>query len=657
MQTARAIPLSTRLFTLLAVLSSSVAAAETFTLNLKNTDIHSLIETVSKQSGKNFVVDPRVKAKVTVISSHSVDGPELYQIFLSVLQVHGYSAVPSGDIVKIVPDVNAKQGAVPMLTRRNDDTDQLVTHVIQVQNVPAAQLVPILRPLVPQQGHLAAYAATNALIITDRAANIDRMARIVRRIDVPDNDEIEVVRLEHASAAEVVRILGTLQQTIAAKGAVGAAPGAPKLAADERTNSVLISGDRAARLRLRGLIAHLDTPLGSGGNTRVIYLRYANAEDLVAILKGVQESQAKQDAPKGKAPDVRKNELDIQADEHTNSLIVTGPPDALRNLEAVIRQLDIRRAQVLVEAIIAEISENNSRQLGVSWIIDGSTDDKPAGAINLGGTVGTALGLRQLTAVPDGSILGLGVFSRDRNNPGTNFALLLRALAADANNNILSTPSLVTLDNQEAQIVVGQNVPFVTGQFTDTGSGSGAVNPFQTIERQDIGVTLKVKPQINEGSTIKLDIEQEVSTVASTSVSASDLITNKRSIQTTVLVDDGQTLVLGGLINDELRDRQEKVPLLGDIPIIGRLFQYRSTEKVKQNLMVFLHPKILRDIQAGNTYTGEKYNYLRAQQLVADERGIGLLTDEIPILPELEIFLQGGTHRTPQPAEGNRGNQ
>jgi general secretion pathway protein D len=271
-------------------------AAEEFTLNLKNTDIHSLIETVSKQTGQNFVVDPRVKAKITVISSHEVNGEELYEIFLSVLQVHGYSAVPSGEIVKIVPDVNAKQGSVPMLSRRNDDTDQLVTHVIQVQNVPAAQLVPILRPLVPQQGHLAAYAATNALIITDRAANIDRMARIVRRIDVPDNDEIEVVRLEHASAAEVVRILGTLQQRVAAKGAAAAAPGSPRLAADERTNSVLVSGDRAARLRLRGLIAHLDTPLGSGGNTRVIYLRYANAEDLVAVLKGVQEGQAKQDA-------------------------------------------------------------------------------------------------------------------------------------------------------------------------------------------------------------------------------------------------------------------------------------------------------------------------------------------------------------------------
>jgi len=651
-----AIRLTTWLFAMLTVVSSHGVAAQAFTLNLKNTDIHSLIETVSKQTGQNFVVDPRVKAKITVISSHEVDGDELYEIFLSVLQVHGYSAVPSGEIIKIVPDVNAKQGAVPMLTRRNDDTDQLVTHVIQVQNVPAAQLVPILRPLVPQQGHLAAYAATNALIITDRAANIDRMARIVRRIDVPDNDEIEVVRLEHASASEVVRILATLQQTVAAKGATAAAPGSPRLAADERTNSVLVSGDRAGRVRLRGLIAHLDTPLGSGGNTRVIYLRYANAEDLVAVLKGVQEGQAKQDA-KGKAEAARDEQIDIQADEHTNSLIVTGPPDALRNLESVIRQLDIRRAQVLVEAIIAEVSQDNSRQLGVSWVIDGSSDDKPVALLNLGGTVNSALGVAEGTGITDGSVFGLGVFSHDSTNPGVNFALLLRALAADANNNILSTPSLVTLDNQEAQIIVGQNVPFVTGQFTSTGTAEASVNPFQTIERQDVGVTLKVKPQINEGSTIKLDIEQEVSTVSAASLVASDVVTNKRSIQTTVLVDDGQTLVLGGLINDELRDRQEKVPLLGDIPVLGHLFKYRSTEKVKQNLMVFLHPKILRDIATGNTYTGEKYNYLRAQQLVADERGIGLLRDAVPILPELEVFLKGGTHRAPQPMEDSGAKQ
>ncbi len=626
---------------LLALVARPVLAQPdgSFTLNLKNTDIHSLIETVSKQTRRNFVVDPRVKAKITVISSHEMSSAELYEVFLSVLQVHGYAAVPSGDIIKIVPDVNAKQGAVPML-QRNDQNDQLVTHVIQVQNVPAAQLVPILRPLVPQQGHLAAYAATNALIITDRSANIARMVRIVRRIDLPDNEEIEVVQLQHASAAEVVRILGTLTTAAAAKGAA-ATPGAPKLASDERTNSVLISGDKAGRLRMRGLIAHLDTPLDRGGNTRVIYLRYANAKDLVAILKGVQESQAKQEG-KGKPDTGVANQIDIQADEHTNALVVTGPPDALRNLQTVISQLDIRRAQVLVEAIIAEVSQTNSRQLGVSWVLDGSSNDSPVGFVNLGGTVNSALGAAA-GVIPDGTQFGAGVFSHDSGDPGINFALLLRALAADADNNILSTPSLVTLDNQEAQIIVGQNVPFVTGQFTNTGSGSTttSTNPFQTIERQDIGITLKVKPQINEGNTIKLEIEQEVSSLASSSASASDLITTKRSIQTTVLIDDGQTLVLGGLIDDSLRDRQEKVPLLGDIPILGRLFQYRSTEKIKQNLMVFLHPLILRDVQAGNAYTGEKYNYLRAQQMVADERGIGLLPDETPLLPELEVFLRG----------------
>ena len=633
---------------------SHLAVAESLTLNFKNTDIHSFIESVSKKTGTNFVVDPRVKAKITVISSDEMDAGQLWEVFLSVLQVHGYSAVPSGNVTKIVPDVNAKQGSVPMLIQ-GTGRDQLVTHVITVQNVPAAQLVPILRPLVPQQGHLAAYAATNALIITDRANNINRLLRIVKRIDKPDNEEIEVVRLEHASASEVVRILGTLQQATAQKGG-GATPGAPKLAADERTNSILIAGDKAARLRLRGLIAHLDTPLESGGNTRVIYLRYANAKDLVAILKGVQETQAKAEQGGGKAAPQKKNEIDIQADEHTNSLIITAAPDALRNLQTVIRQLDIRRAQVLVEAIIADISQENSRELGVSWVVDGSSKDNPVGAINLGGGVGNLLAIASgQGAVGGGSTLGLGVFSHDAADPGTNFALLVRALAANADNNILSTPSLVTLDNQEAEIVVGQNVPFVTGQFTSSGSNNPQ-NPFQTIERQDVGITLKVKPQINEGNTIKLDIEQEVSNVARAS-SASDIVTNKRSIKTTVMVEDGQTLVLGGLIADELRDREEKVPFLGDIPILGYLFRHQSTEKVKQNLMVFLHPVIMRDLNTSNFYTGEKYNYLRARQLVADEKGIGLLPDATPILPELEVFLKGSTHQAPaandKPKNGN----
>ncbi|MGI9306374.1 MAG: type II secretion system secretin GspD, partial [Gammaproteobacteria bacterium] len=595
----------------------------TFTLNLKNADIHSLIQTVSRQSGRNFVVDPRVKARVTVISSNPLNADELYETFLSVLQVHGYAAVPSGDLIKIVPDVNAKQGPVPAFDTSASASDQLVTQVIKVENVPAAQLVPILRPLVPQQGHLAAYAATNTLIITDRGSNIQRLINIIGGIDRPDSDEIEVVALSHASAAEIIRILQSMQSRA---GQVPGSPGGVQFAADERTNSILLSGDPNARERMRGLIENLDTPVESGGNTRVVYLRYANAVDLLEILTGVSAGQAKigtgseeaaEDgavpaAPPQGAPAVdasgaplpqtapqtptasiirRANQdsdrpnVDIQADEDTNALIITAPPDEMRSVLAVIEQLDIRRAQVLVEAIIAELSENNSSELGVNFAVDGTDNDRPAAFTNLGGATQQLLGTIASggTTLGQGFTMALGRFGSD----GVDFAFLLSAIASDADNNILSTPTLVTMDNQEAEIVVGQNVPFVTG----TQLSSANNNPFQTIERQDVGISLKVKPQINEGDSIKMEIEQEVSDVSQTAVTgASDITTNKRSIKTTVLVEDGQTLVLGGLIDDQINDTRDKVPFLGDIPLLGGLFRYQTTNKSKRNLMIFLHP-------------------------------------------------------------------
>ena len=624
----------------------------TFTLNLKNTDIHSLISTVSKQTGRNFVVDPRVKAKVTVISTDPVNADGLYEVFLSVLQVHGYSAVPAGDLIKIVPDVTAKQGPVPILGEGQDSTDQLVTQVIPVINVPAAQLVPILRPMVPQQGHLAAYAATNSLIITDRSSNIQRLMEIIRRVDKPDNEEIEVVRLNHAAAAEIVRTLTSLQRNNLG-GPQG--PGATQLVADERTNSILISGDRAVRVRMRGLIAHLDTPIQSGGNTRVVYLRFANAEDIVNILQGVSQGQAKvgtsppaeggggntqptpaaqqQPANNGNVPPVQnqppaqnnavrprsaaetgESNVDIQADPNTNSLIITAPPDEMQNILAVIRQLDIRRAQVLVEAVIAEITEDNTREFGINFLLDGSANDVPVGFSNLGDATSGALGIAgalSTGAVPpslgNGVSLALGRFGTG----DVDFGFLVRAIASDADNNILSTPSVMTLDNEEAEIIVGQNVPFVTGTQLSANNN----NPFQTIERQDIGLTLKVKPQINEGNSIKMELEQEVSGVNTTALTgASDITTSVRSIKTTVLVEDGQTIVLGGLIDDQIQEVEEKIPLLGDIPVIGNLFRYRSTQKSKQNLMIFLHPRIMRDGESATQFSNSKYNFLRSQQ-------------------------------------------
>lgn len=636
----------------------------TFTLNLKNADIHSLIQTVSRQSGRNFVVDPRVKARVTVISSTPLNSEELYETFLSVLQVHGYAAVPSGDLIKIVPDVNAKQGPVPAFSSENSASDQLVTQVIKVENVPAAQLVPILRPLVPQQGHLAAYASSNTLIVTDRASNIQRLIDIIKGIDRPDNDEVEVVRLGHASASEIIRIMQSLQSGGQANGT----PGTVRFAADERTNSILLSGDPSARARTRGIIMNLDTPVESGGNTRVVYLRYANAADLLAILTGVSAGQAligtssddssgggstaaapQTDAGGAPAPQVptaslirRANQdsdrpnVDIQADEDTNALIITAPPDEMRSILAVVEQLDIRRAQVLVEAIIAELTTDNSSQLGVNFAVDGTDSNRPAAYTNLGGATQALIGTlaSEGASLSQGLSLALGRFGSD----GVNFGFLLSAIASDTDNNILSTPTLVTMDNQEAEIVVGQNVPFVTGQQLSSAND----NPFQTIERQDVGISLKVKPQINEGDNIKMEIEQEVSDVSTTAITgASDITTNKRSIKTTVLVEDGQTLVLGGLMDDKINDSRSKVPFLGDIPLLGSLFRYRTNSKSKRNLMVFLHPTILRNPETADFYSRSKYDDLRAAQLGQFEQDESYISDGRPVLPDLHLYFEG----------------
>ena len=655
---------------------AQAAEEENFTLNLKNTDIHSLIATVSKQTGLNFVIDPRVKAKVTVVSAEPMDSKQLYQVFLSVLQVHGYSAVPTGDLIKIVPDVTAKQGPVPMAGEDSSDrSDQLVTKVIPIVNVPAAQLVPILRPLVPQQGHLAAYASTNSLIITDRAANIERLAEIIERVDRPDNAAIEVIRLQHASAQELVRIVSSLESggAAAAQGGVGGM----KVAADERTNSILVSGDQAVRLRVRTLIANLDTPVESGGNTRVVYLKYANAEDIVTVLNGVSQGQAKigtsseesggtttTTAPattnkngtgatvpalirRSSTTSTSNNQqsgeasVDIQADAHTNSLIITAPPDEMRNIMSVIEKLDIRRAQVLVEAIIAELSESNSTAIGSNFIVDGSDANRPIGYTNLGGATQSVLSTA--AAVSSGTAASLsGGLSMALGRFGTgnvDFGFLLTAIASDADNNILSTPTLVTMDNQEAEIVVGQNLPFVTGQTLSSTNS----NPFTTIERRDVGISLKVKPQINEGNNIKMEIQQDVESVSATTVSgASDITTDKRSIKTTVMVEDKQTLVLGGLIDDQLKQRREKVPLLGDIPLLGSLFRYNNAEKSKRNLMVFLHPTIMRDAETADYYSDIKYNELRQKQLAFfdntyDEDPF----DDVPVLPELRLYYKG----------------
>ncbi|MGB5442441.1 MAG: type II secretion system secretin GspD [Gammaproteobacteria bacterium] len=621
--------------------------AETVTLNLNDADIGALISTVSAVTDKNFIVDPRVKGKVTVISSRPMNSEEVYQVFLSILKVHGFAAVPSGEVIKIVPDVNAKQDGIPTVSERNPGQgDEMVTRVIQVDNVTAAQLVPILRPLIPQQGHLAAYPATNVLIISDRARNVERLVSIIRRIDQVSDSEIEIIPLQHASASEVVRVLTSLNRaTGVPTKASGAAGGGQILVADERTNSVLLGGDRAERLRMRALISHLDTPLESGGNTDVIYLHYAVAEDIVDTLMGVgklEESGAKQ----GNAA-ASRNSFDIQADEATNALVITAPPDIMRTLKRVISQLDIRRAQVLVEAIIAEVTDDTARELGVQWIFNGAQDSSgPVGLINFSNSgspisdlingAASVIDGGTFPAIADNALIGFG-----RNNSNSfNYIGVLNAISSDTNNNILSTPTLVTLDNEEAEIIIGENVPFLTGSFTSTGAGDSATNPFQTIQREDVGLTLKIKPQINEGDAMRLEIEQEVSSIAPSVAGASDIITNKRSIKTTVMVDDSDMVVLGGLIEETVGEDIQRVPLLGYVPLIGELFTSRTADVSRTNLMVFIHPVILRDSAMTRLYTNSKYNHIRTLQLGAQEDGVNLMRKQKhPVLPPIDEVL------------------
>jgi len=638
--------ISCLLITSLFFTSTTYAAENQITLNMKQADIRALIGTVSKFTGKNFVVDPRVKAKVTVVSSNTMTETEVYEVFLSVLQVHGYAAVPVGKIIKIVPEVNAKQGPLPVVRGSNNIGDEFITKVITLDHVPAAQLVPILRPLVPQQGHLAAYNPTNTLIVTDHAANIKRLVQIIRHIDRPESDELEIIPLKHASASELVRILNSLQ---AGGGGAGAKAASKKitLASDDRTNSILMSGERSSRLKIRATIAHLDTPLENAtGNTHIIYLKYAKAKDLASILSGVEKKRATTNKKVGKvSSQSKKNSADIQADESTNALIITAGPDVVRRMKSIIRQLDIRRAQVLVESIIAEISNNTGKEFSSQFAIGpdsasppGGSTTTPIGVSNFGGA-GGIVGLLSGDPSTIGNAIGNGMtFGIGGSNSKSQFAFLLKALSSDAATNILSTPSIVTLDNEEATIVVAQNVPFLTGSFTTP--ASGAANPFQTIERQDVGITLKVTPQINDGDTIKLEIDQEVSNVSSAAVANGGLVTNKRQFTTSVLVEDGEILVLGGLIDDQLRDNVSKVPILGDIPLLGWLFRSHSTSKEKQNLMVFIRPSILRNAGASAYHTNRKYNYLRAQQIDAGVNGFGLLKEESnPLLPPLQNLV------------------
>ncbi len=632
-------------------LGTGGALAQDFTVNLKETDIQELIKFVAEATGTTIVVDPSVKGKVKVVSSKPVSREELYELFLSILDVHGYTAVRSGGVIRVIQNKDARSAPVQVRDGGSGNgSDEYVTEVIRLDNISAAKLIPVLRPLVPQQAHMAAYAPSNAIIISDLSSNIDRIRDIIQRMDSSAVQQTDIIKLRYGVAENVVSMLDQLTKSEAKQ---SGAESEVLLVADTRTNSVLVSGDELERARIRRLVEYLDTPLEQSGNVKVVYLEYAQASEIADVLTRVMQNINRLDTSEGAKKPRTDNSATIEADEGTNSLIITAETDEMAAIEAVIRRLDIRRAQVLVEAIIVEMEVNNGQDLGLQWLF---ADDSGAFGSNINAADARARNIADALLPEDGSdgdisLGGLaGALARTGGttmgwgqiSDSLTMAVILTALKEQNNANILSTPSLLTLDNQEAYITVGQNVPFVTGSYTNTGAGGdGAQNPFQTIERQNVGITLTVTPQVNEGDSVVLDIVQEVSSLSGLTAVASDLITNERRIQTKVLAQDGRVVVLGGLIKDDVQDGTQSVPFLGDIPVLGRLFRTDGVKVVKTNLLVFIRPTIIRDNDSLAGATADKYRYIRDKQVQLREQGLEFFDDEnIPLLPEWEEQLR-----------------
>jgi general secretion pathway protein D len=624
------------------------AQDQQITPSFRESDIRVVIEGVQAVTGRPMIVDPRVRANVTLYNSTPLTPEEFYQLFEQMLEIHGYMAVESDGVIQILPDANARQvgGSGP-----EGQGSTIVTQTVELRNVGAAQLVPILRPMMPQYAHLAAHQSANMLILSDRAGNIQRMVDIIRRIDRVGSDEVEVIPLQHAAASEVVRMLSTLVQASAA------ATGVPAVQAfaDERTNSVLLSGSANMKAGYRELIAGLDTPSESGGETLVRYLNYADADDLAPKLQAQYGAQA---AAEGAAAGPNAGTISVWPDPGTNALVINAPALIRQDMLNVIDQIDIRRLQVLVDAIIVEVSEEKAAELGLTWIVDGSNEDEPVGLTNFSNTTGGLLDLATIGAgdTPNASLIRQGLTAavgRIRDS-GTSWAAVIAALRGDANTNIISTPTITVLDNEDAEIRVGQEVPFLTGQFTSTGSGDGVQNPFQTIQREEVGTSLRITPQINEGNGVTLAIEQETSSLSAGAQGAVDLVTNTRSILTSVFIEDGNILILGGLIDDQLLQSEQRVPGLGRIPGLGWLFRARKTDRVKTNLMVFIRPRILRDTAGAAEATSGKYRYLQEQQQEQSQEPPRLMRQEThPELPPLPPENAPSTPPETSPGNGD----
>jgi general secretion pathway protein D len=655
--------------------ASSIAPAngdDKITVNFVNADIQSVIKTVGQHTGRNFILDPRVTGTVNIVSDRPVSRDLLYQIFLSALRVQGYAAVEEGGFVKIIPEAEAKTSAGPVGEQAaRVPGDRIVTQVFILQNESAVQLVPVLRPLVTANNFIAAYAANNAIVITDYAENVRRIERIIRSIDLPSGADVQIIRLTNASAIDIAQML---QRVVPEMSPSPSSPGTPPKAAvavDTRTNSLLVRSDAPQLMsRIKSLALGLDTPGAGSGNIYVVFLRNAEAVRIAETLRGLLSgSEATRTTTSSTTPagntqtqttasitsggtssSVAPNSV-IQAYPPTNSIIITATEPVYRALRTVIDSLDQRRQQVYVEALIVEVSTGRAAEFGVQW---NAATNVGGGQTVFGGTnFNTTIGSNILGIAADprtaGQGLNLGIIKGTISIPTpagnieiANLQLLARALEGDSGANVLSTPNVLTLDNEEAKIVVGQNVPFITGSYTPTAGSS--TNPFQTIERKDIGITLRVTPQVSEAGAVKLKIFQEVSSVTRDKalVQSADIITNKRSLESTVLVDNGQIVVLGGLIQDDQNASIDKVPLLGDIPYIGALFKYESRNRKRTNLMVFLRPVVLKDEKSAASITADRYEYIRNLQSDIKLPWNGLLpsTQATPMPPLEEQMRQ-----------------
>jgi general secretion pathway protein D len=605
-------------------------AEENITLNFVDADIRSVIATVSQETGKNFLVDPRVKGKFTIYSATPVNASALYEIFIGALRTHGYTAVEQKGITHIIPLMQAKQSPSPVSSRniRNPGAKQ-ITQVIKITNISAVKLIPVLRPLIPKEAYISAFASTNLIIISDSENNIARLRKLIRSMDKSNNNNIDIVPLINADANQVLKSLNSMMPKKTGKKTV-------HLSVDSRTNSILIDGNAIQRNRLKHIIHKLDAPVVANSSHHVVYLKHASASELAPILDKIISAE-QQKASKKKS---NKEKSSIIADEATNSLIISAELDAYRSLSRVIAQLDIARTQVMIEAIIAEVALDSSNQLGVEWATAGKTNGLQSSSSSTSTTGSLLSSLAEIAnddlAAAVASASAGGGFSGLLAND--NFGALLTALQGNSDFNIVSAPRILTVANKEAEIIVGENVPFVTGSYTD--STNSSTNPFQTVQREDVGLTLRIKPQINVGGRIGLEIYQEISTVKNSS-DAVDLITSKRSIRSNVLINDRKILALGGLMDDSVVDTLSGIPWLMDIPYIGWLFQSHSTSIKKRTLMVFIKPTILKNQFDSDSLTQEYLDVIAKEQLKFNDKPLLItpnsINNDLPVIqPALE---------------------